>query len=69
MRGDLNRSLVMRKHYNEYLYGTWNVVPSQLPGLFKLKVDTNKNKENDENESCSTVNHDLSVLRSGIFDS
>ena len=40
---------------------TWDVVASPLPWLLELKVDTDKNKEDDENESCSTVNHD------GIF--
>ena len=37
---------------------TWNVVASPFPWLLELKVDTDKNKEDDENESCSTVNHD-----------
>ena len=54
------------RHYNEYLFGTWNIVPSPLSGFLKLKVDTNKNKENNENESCSTVYHDV-IIRFQIF--
>ena len=38
---------------------TWNVVASPLPGLLKLKVDTDKYKENNEDKSCGTVDHDV----------
>ena len=34
---------------------------SPLPRLLELKVDTDKNKEDNENKSCCTINHD------GIF--
>ena len=60
MRGDLR--LVMRledKRRNIFL--TCDVVASPFPGLLELKVDMDKNKEDDENKSCCTVNHD------GIF--
>ena len=58
-RGDL-QLLVMRHEMQGFgnVLLTWDVVASPLPWLLELKVDTDKNKEDDENESCSTVNHD-----------
>ena len=62
----------------DWLILTWNTVLIPLPWLLKLKVDTDKYKENNEDESCGTVNHDvfsgpkynvyLYLLRSCLFD-
>ena len=61
------------------LFITWNVVTSRFQGLLEMKIGTDSNKENNEDENCGTNHHDmilgsffrqslLFLFRSGLFD-